>query len=87
MQQEQLQLHQTILQAARQHCVTPHFNSTTQQTTGATGIELQTGLPAGVTAGHQIHHKSVVPTNRIRTFHYSILLTGGCGTGKCNRNN
>jgi hypothetical protein len=44
MQQEQLQLHQTIpqvQQSRHQHCVSATALAITHTTTGATGIELQ----------------------------------------------
>ena len=53
----------------------------THTTTGATGIGVATGLPAGVTATWAANLITIngTPTES-GTFNYTIPLTGGCGT-------
>ncbi len=55
--------------------------SRTQATTGATGIGVATGLPAGVTATWASNTITFSGSPTVSgTFNYSIPLTGGCGT-------
>jgi hypothetical protein len=52
----------------------------TRNTSGATGIGLATGLPAGVTAAWAANVITISGTPTVSgTFNYSIPLTGGCG--------
>lgn len=60
---------------------TPITPSITINTSGATGIGLPTGLPAGVTASWASNTITMSGTPTASgTFTYSIPLTGGCGT-------
>ena len=53
----------------------------THTTTGATGIGVSAGLPAGVTASFAANTITVNGTPTVSgTFNYSIPLTGGCNT-------
>jgi hypothetical protein len=62
-------------------CVNNAITDITYTTTGATGIDTATGLPAGVTvnfAGGTITISGIPTVSG--TFNYSIPLTGGCGS-------
>ncbi|MEL1240608.1 T9SS sorting signal type C domain-containing protein [Flavobacterium flavipallidum] len=62
-------------------CVDALMTSITHTTTGATGIGLPTGLPAGVTASWASNTITISGTPTVSgTFNYSIPLTGGCGS-------
>ena len=51
-----------------------------RNTTGATGIGIATGLPAGLTAAWASNVITISGTPTVNgTFNYSIPLTGGCG--------
>ena len=67
--------------AAATTCVNAALTPITITTTGATGIGIPSGLPAGVTAtwANNTITISGVPT-AAGSFNYSIPLTGGCGT-------
>ena len=62
-------------------CVNTMLTEITHTTTIATGIGTPTGLPAGVMAvwANDVISISGTPTED-GTFHYSIPLTGGCGS-------
>jgi len=61
-------------------CVNTTLIPITRTTTGATGIGLATGLPAGVTASWASNSITVSGTpTTAGIFNYSIPLTGGCG--------
>lgn len=62
-------------------CIGNSIPHVTHTTTGATGIGSATGLPSGVTASwnQDVITLSGTPT-QAGTFHYSIPLTGGCGS-------
>ncbi|QPH38867.1 Ig-like domain-containing protein [Pedobacter endophyticus] len=61
-------------------CINGSLSGVTHSTTGATGIGMATGLPAGVMAAWSSNTItfSGTPTES-GTFPYSIPLTGGCG--------
>jgi len=61
-------------------CINTVLTTITHSTTGASGIGLATGLPAGVTANWSSNTISISgrPTAS-GVFNYSIPLTGGCG--------
>jgi autotransporter-associated beta strand protein len=61
-------------------CINTALTDITHTTTGATGIGLPTGLPAGITAtwASNVITLSGTPT-AAGTFNYIIPLTGGCG--------
>jgi hypothetical protein len=61
-------------------CVNTTLTSITHATTGASGIGIPTGLPAGVSAAWASNSITIsgVPSAS-GTFDYSIPLTGGCG--------
>jgi hypothetical protein len=57
------------------------MTSITHATTGATGIGIPTGLPAGVTAAWATNTITISGTpTAAGIFTYTIPLTGGCGT-------
>ncbi|MDI1324629.1 MAG: hypothetical protein PSV36_17920, partial [Algoriphagus sp.] len=61
-------------------CINTALTSFTHTTTGATGIGVATGLPAGVTAAWAGNTITISGTPTASgTFNYSIPLTGGCG--------
>jgi gliding motility-associated-like protein len=61
-------------------CVNTVLTNITHTTSGATGIGLATGLPAGVIANWSANVLTISGTPReTGTFNYSIPLTGGCG--------
>jgi hypothetical protein len=62
-------------------CLDSELSIITHTTTGATGIGVATGLPAGVSAAwsSDLITISGTPTES-GTFNYSIPLTGGCGS-------
>ncbi|MFN6065448.1 MAG: hypothetical protein ACK49K_19490, partial [Bacteroidota bacterium] len=61
-------------------CVNTVLTNITHTTSGATGIGLSTGLPAGVIANWSANVLTISGTPRESgTFNYSIPLTGGCG--------
>jgi gliding motility-associated-like protein len=64
-------------------CVNTLLTPITHATTGATGIGIAMGLPAGVTAswsGNTITISGTPTTAVGGPFNYTIPLTGGCGT-------
>ncbi|MGN6298749.1 MAG: hypothetical protein ACTHM7_18300, partial [Ginsengibacter sp.] len=62
-------------------CVNTALTNITIATTGATGIGIPTGLPAGVTASWASNTITISGTPTASgTFNYSIPLSGGCGT-------
>ncbi|MEY4571060.1 MAG: putative adhesin [Bacteroidota bacterium] len=62
-------------------CQGAALSNITFTTTGATGIETATGLPAGVTASFSGNTITISGTpTATGTFNYTIPLTGGCGT-------
>ena len=62
-------------------CINTALTPITHATTGATGIGVTTGLPAGVTAALAGNTLTISGTPTASgTFNYSIPLTGGCGT-------
>ncbi len=62
-------------------CVSSPLTAITHATTGATGIGVATGLPAGVTAGWAANTITITGTPTASgVFNYSIPLTGGCGS-------
>ena len=62
-------------------CINTALTNITHTTTGATGIGLPTGLPAGVTASWVNNTITISGTpSAAGTFNYSIPLTGGCGS-------
>jgi surface protein len=62
-------------------CINTTLTNITHATTGATGIGVATGLPAGVTATWASNTITISGTPTASgTFNYSIPLTGGCGT-------
>ncbi|MFT5777719.1 MAG: hypothetical protein ACI837_000667 [Crocinitomicaceae bacterium] len=62
-------------------CVNTTLTDITHATTGATGIGIAWGLPAGVTATWSSNTISLSGTPSSQgTFNYSIPLTGGCGS-------
>ena len=62
-------------------CINTALTSITHITTGATGIGLATGLPAGVTAAWASNTITISGTpTESGTFNYTIPLTGGCGS-------
>ncbi|MBS7256167.1 fibronectin type III domain-containing protein [Flavobacterium branchiicola] len=61
-------------------CAHSAMTDITHTTTGATGIGVATGLPAGVTASWASNTITISGTPTVDgTFNYSIPLTGGCG--------
>jgi gliding motility-associated-like protein len=61
-------------------CVNTVLTNISHTTSGATGIGLVTGLPAGVIANWSANVLTISGTPRESgTFNYSIPLTGGCG--------
>ena len=61
-------------------CVNTVLTNITHTTSGATGIGLASGLPAGVIANWSANVLTISGTPRESgTFNYSIPLTGGCG--------
>ena len=62
-------------------CVNTNLPLVTHATTGATGIGLATGLPAGVSASWSGNSITIsgIPSNT-GIFTYTIPLTGGCGS-------
>ena len=62
-------------------CINTVMTNITHTTTGATGIGVATGLPAGVTATWAADVITIIGTpTESGTFYYTIPLTGGCGT-------
>ncbi|MEI6487905.1 MAG: PKD-like domain-containing protein [Bacteroidota bacterium] len=62
-------------------CINTSLTNITHSTTGATGIGVGTGLPAGVTAAWASNTITISGTPTASgTFNYSIPLTGGCGS-------
>ena len=62
-------------------CINTALTPITHATTGATGIGVATGLPAGVTAALAGNTLTISGTPTASgTFNYSIPLTGGCGS-------
>ena len=62
-------------------CVNTALTPITHATTGATGIGVTTGLPAGVTTSLAGNTLTISGTPTASgTFNYTIPLTGGCGT-------
>jgi hypothetical protein len=62
-------------------CINTPLTNITIATTGATGIGIPTGLPAGVTAAWASNTITISGTPTASgTFNYSIPLSGGCGT-------
>jgi hypothetical protein len=62
-------------------CVNTALTSITIATTGATGIGVASGLPAGVSAAFGSNTITISGTPTASgTFNYSIPLTGGCGS-------
>ncbi|MGX7668618.1 fibronectin type III domain-containing protein, partial [Flavobacterium pedocola] len=62
-------------------CVNSTMTAITHTTTGATGIDIATDLPAGVTATWAGDMITISGTPTVAgVFNYSIPLTGGCGT-------
>ena len=62
-------------------CINTTLTNITHTTTGATGIGVATGLPAGVTATWASNTITISGSPTASgTFNYSIPLTGGCGT-------
>ena len=61
-------------------CINLVLTNITHTTTGATGIGIATGLPAGVTANWAAGTITISGTPTVSgTYNYSIPLTGGCG--------
>ena len=61
-------------------CINSAIPNITHATTGATGIGIATGLPAGVTAAFASNTITISGTpTESGTFNYTIPLTGGCG--------
>ncbi|MEZ5035947.1 MAG: gliding motility-associated C-terminal domain-containing protein [Chitinophagales bacterium] len=62
-------------------CINQAITSVTHTTTGATGIGLATGMPAGISVvwNNNVITISGTPTTS-GTFNYSIPLTGGCSS-------
>jgi hypothetical protein len=61
-------------------CINTPLTAITHTTTGATGIGIATGLPAGVTAAWASNSITISGTPTASgTFNYNIPLTGGCG--------
>ena len=61
-------------------CINTGITLVTHTTTGATGIGVATGLPAGVTAVWALNTIMITGTPiAAGTFNYSIPVTGGCG--------
>jgi alpha-tubulin suppressor-like RCC1 family protein len=62
-------------------CINTTLTIITHATTGATGIGIASGLPAGVSAAWASDVITISGTPTVSgTFTYSIPLTGGCGT-------
>ena len=62
-------------------CINTALTNITHATTGATGIDASTGLPAGVTAAFGSNKITISGMPTVSgIFNYSIPLTGGCGT-------
>jgi len=62
-------------------CINTALTTITHATTGATGIGVATGLPAGVTATHAGNTITISGTPTVSgIFTYTIPLTGSCGT-------
>jgi gliding motility-associated-like protein len=62
-------------------CINTALAAITHTTTGATGIGVAVGLPAGVTAAWAANTITISGTPTASgTFNYTIPLTGGCGT-------
>lgn len=62
-------------------CVNALMANFTHTTTGATGIGVATGLPAGVMATWALNTITISGTpSATGSFNYTIPLTGGCGT-------
>ncbi|OXB08655.1 hypothetical protein B0A81_10155 [Flavobacterium plurextorum] len=62
-------------------CINTALVNITHTTTGATGIDTASGLPAGVTASWASNTITISGTpTESGTFNYSIPLTGGCGS-------
>lgn len=61
-------------------CINTAIANITYGTTGATGATV-TGLPTGVTANFLANVVTISGTPTVSgTFHYTVTLTGGCGT-------
>ncbi|MFN7675231.1 BspA family leucine-rich repeat surface protein [Flavobacterium sp.] len=61
-------------------CINTPLTPITHTTTGATGISIILGLPAGVTAAWASNTITISGTpTQMGTFNYSIRLAGGCG--------
>jgi len=62
-------------------CINSSLTTINLVTTGATGIGIPTGLPAGVSANWAANTITISGTpTAAATFNYSIPLTGGCGS-------
>ena len=62
-------------------CINTVLTNITHSTTGATGIGVATGLPAGVSAAWAANTITISGTpSASGTFNYSIPLTGGCSS-------
>ena len=62
-------------------CISTALTAITHATTGATGIGVAAGLPAGVTAAWAANTITISGTpTAAGVFAYTIPLTGGCGT-------
>jgi hypothetical protein len=62
-------------------CINTALTNITHATTGASGIGIATGLPAGVTAAWASNAITISGTPTASgTFNYSIPLIGGCGS-------
>ena len=62
-------------------CLNSPLTNVTHSTTGATGIDTPTGLPAGVSASWAGNIITISGTPAVSgVFAYTIPLTGGCGT-------
>ncbi len=61
-------------------CISTPLTAITHTTSGATGIGVAVGLPAGVSAGWAANTITISGTPTASgTFNYTIPLTGGCG--------
>ena len=70
----------TIASSTPALCINTVLTNITHTTSGATGIGLASGLPAGVIANWSANVLTISGTPRESgTFNYSIPLTGGCG--------
>ena len=71
----------TLASSSPTICINTALTAITHSTTGATGIGLATGLPAGVTASFAGNTITISGAPTVSgTFNYSIPLIGGCST-------